>query len=255
MTKTKVNRRDFIKVSILGGSVLGGLGAINQKIQGHGETGVQTYTHNWAMVIDQSKCIGCQECEYACQASNDINPDITWNRLYQTENVAGKNTYLSVPCMHCEHAPCVSVCPVGASYYRNDGIVMMDYDRCIGCRYCQVACPYGARFFNWEAFTGDNPYVPDWGEPDVARRPRGVVEKCTFCVQRIDRGMQLGLIPGYHREATPVCVNVCPTGARMFGDLNDPNSQVSLALKGSPSYRLKEELGTAPRVYYLPMTA
>ena len=111
---------------------------------------------SWAMVIDQAKCIGCGYCTKACQASNDVSPEITWNKLYEVEDVGDKNVYLPVPCMHCEHAPCVSVCPVGASYYRSDGIVMMDYDLCIGCRYCQAACPYQARSFNWEAFTGDN---------------------------------------------------------------------------------------------------
>lgn len=207
---------------------------------------------SWAMVIDQAKCIGCGYCTKACQASNDVSPEINWNKLYEVEDVGEKNVYLPVPCMHCEHAPCVSVCPVGASYYRSDGIVMMDYDLCIGCRYCQAACPYQARSFNWEAFTGDNPVVPDWGEPDVERRPRGVVEKCSFCFQRIDRGLTAGLTPGVDEAATPACVNACPQGARVFGDLNDPESKVSKLLKSNPSYRLREELGTGPRVYYLP---
>jgi len=142
---------------------------------------------------------------------------------------------------------------VGASYYRDDGIVMMDYDKCIGCRYCQVACPYDARSFNWEAFTGENPAVPEWGEPEVERRPRGVPEKCSFCYNRIDRGMSVGLVPGVDAEATPACCVVCPTGARAFGDLNDPHSNVSQILKNHPSYRLRENLGTNPRVYYLPV--
>ncbi|OGO40914.1 MAG: hypothetical protein A2Z03_03140 [Chloroflexi bacterium RBG_16_56_8] len=154
--------------------------------------------------------------------------------------------------MHCEKAPCVEVCPVKASYYRDDGIVMMDYDRCIGCRYCQVACPYNARAFNWKAFTGPNPAVPEWGQPEVERRSRGVPEKCSFCYQRIDRGLELGLTPGLDPDATPACCVVCPTGARFFGDLNDPDSNVSLALKDNASFRLRENLGTGPRVYYLP---
>jgi Fe-S-cluster-containing dehydrogenase component len=146
----------------------------------------------------------------------------------------------------------VEVCPVKASYYRADGIVMMDYQRCIGCRYCEVACPYGARAFNWESFTAPNPAVPKWGQPEVARRPRGVVEKCSFCYQRIDRGLALGLKPGVDEEATPACVVACPVGARFFGDLNDPESPVSKILAETPSYRLREDLGTRPRVYYLP---
>ena len=132
---------------------------------------------------------------------------------------------------------------------------MMDYDRCIGCRYCEVACPYGARSFNWKKFDGPNPAVPEWGEPEVPRRPRGVPEKCAFCYQRIDRGLQLGLEPGVDEDATPACVVVCPTKARIFGDLNDPNSAVSKLLKTNPHFRLREDLGTGPRVYYLPVKA
>ncbi len=154
--------------------------------------------------------------------------------------------------MHCEHAPCVEVCPVGASYRRADGIVMMDYDKCIGCRYCEVACPYGARAFNWKEHTEPNSAVPTWGEPEVPRRPRGVVEKCSFCAHRIDRGLAAGLTPGVDAAATPACVNACPVGARKFGDLNDPASEVSVLLANHASYRLREDLGTAPHVYYLP---
>ncbi len=208
--------------------------------------------HRWVMVIDQDKCVGCGRCTLACRASNDVRPEISWNVVLATGKVGDKDVFLPRPCMHCEHAPCVEVCPVEASYRRPDGIVMMDYDRCIGCRYCEVACPYGARSFNWEAFTGPNPAVPMWGEPEVPRRPRGVPEKCSFCFNRVDRGLELGLTPGVDEEATPACVNVCPMGARAFGDLNDPKSNVSKLLANSPSYRLREDLGTAPHVYYLP---
>ena len=138
-----------------------------------------------------------------------------------------------------------------ASSYRPDGIVKMDYDRCIGCRYCEIACPYGARSFNWKQFDGPNPSVPEWGQPEIPRRPRGVAEKCSFCYQRIDRGLALGLTPGIDEDATPACVVVCPVGARLFGDLNDPESNVSKILHGRTSYRLREDLGTSPRVYYL----
>ena len=157
-----------------------------------------------------------------------------------------------LPCMHCENAPCVDICPVGATYHRADGIVMMDYERCIGCRYCQLACPYGARSFNWETYTGENTAVPEWGEPEIERRPRGVVEKCSFCFHRIDRGLAEGLTPGVDRQATPACVAVCPVGARIFGDLNDPDSPVSQALAKYPAVQLRQGLGTEPRVFYLP---
>lgn len=253
-TKT-INRRSFLK--ILGGStglmtVLGGFIKLAPTKAGGEHSSSEAGEHSWAMVIDQEKCNGCGYCIKACKASNDVAPDITWTDLYKVNDIGEKDVYLPVPCMHCEHAPCVSVCPVKASYYREDGIVMMDYEKCIGCRYCQVACPYGARSFNWEAFTGENPEVPAWGEPDIERRPRGVPEKCSFCYQKIDRGLQLGLTPGVDRSATPACAVACPPGARIFGDLNDPESNVSKALRNSPSYRLREELGTGPRVYYLP---
>ena len=250
MTENNFSRRDFIKLTAVGIAVAAGVNAITKVEASEGVKG----KYQWAMVIDQSKCTGCDQCSLACQAHNDINPDIQWNKVLDAGEINGKKVYLPSPCMQCEHAPCVEVCPVGASHYRDDGIVMMDYDRCIGCRYCQVACPYDARAFNWEAFTGKNPAVPKWGEPEVERRPRGVPEKCSFCYNRIDRGMAVGLVPGVDAGASPACVAACPTGARAFGNLNDPNSNVSRSLRKHPSYRLRENLGTGPRVYYLPAT-
>ena len=250
MSEKGINRRDFIRLSAVGVTAVSlenRLKLKKRKGKPQGES-----AHRWAMVIDLAKCIGCGDCTLACQAHNDVSPDIVWNRLIESGLVNGKPVPTPVPCMHCQNAPCVDICPVGATYHRADGIVVMDYDRCIGCRYCQMACPYGARSFNWEQFTGDNPTVPAWGQPEVERRPRGVVEKCSFCFQRIDRGLQNGYMPGVDREATPACVNACPVGARLFGDLNDPDSPVSQALARHPSYRLREDLGTAPRVYYLP---
>jgi len=216
----------------------------------------QPSPHHWAMVIDQGKCVGCDLCLAACHAYNDTPPNISWSRVEEVAPTAdGRRVFRPTPCMHCEDAPCVEICPVGATYHRYDGLVMMDYDRCIGCRYCQLACPYGVRHFNWEAFTGPNPDVPAAGHPEVPRRPRGVVEKCSFCVQRIDRGLAAGLTPGRDPDATPACVVACVYGARTFGDLNDPESMVSIALRQRPdAYRLREELGTGPRVYYLPAT-
>lgn len=256
MSTRLLKRRDFIKLIIAGLGTLGGIQFL-QSLQADryrvaaAET-VGESTHQWAMVIDQTKCTGCGYCTNACRAHNDIPPEISWNRVIKAGQTNFKDVFVPRPCMQCQHAPCVEVCPVGASYYRGDGIVMMDYEKCIGCRYCEVACPYGARAFNWQEFTGDNPAVPTWGEPEVARRPKGVVEKCSFCYNRIDRGLAAGLTPGKDDEATPACVVACPVGARKFGDLNDPDSEVSMLLKKYPSYRLREDLGTGPRVYYLP---
>lgn len=242
-----LNRRDFLKLAGLGTAVVAGLELVRDANASNAAAG----EHQWAMVIDQSKCTGCEHCVMACRAHNDVPPDITWNPVIASKTVDGKQTYISRPCMQCAKAPCVDVCPVGASYYRDDGIVMMDYDKCIGCRYCEVACPYNARSFNWKTFDGENPAVPAWGVPEVERRPRGVPEKCAFCYQRIDRGMELGLTPGIDEAATPACVGACPTGARTFGDLNDHESAVSKLLAEHPNFRLREDLGTGPRVYYL----
>ena len=248
MDKPNMKRRDFLKVAALGSALVGGLRLV--RLTSASETG--SSPHKWAMVIDQSKCIGCGYCTLACRAHNDVSPDISWNRVLEAGNVGDKKVFLPRPCMHCEHAPCVEVCMVGASYRRPDGIVMMDYDKCIGCRYCEIACPYGGRAFNWEAFSGPNPAVPEWGQPEVERRPRGVVEKCSFCYHRIDRGLQLGLTPGVDEAATPACVVACPVQARLFGDLNDPDSAVSQALASHAYFQLREDLGTFPRVFYLP---
>jgi molybdopterin-containing oxidoreductase family iron-sulfur binding subunit len=244
-----VDRRDFLKLSMAGIAMTAAPSLIwRAALSGGPDNGHDGETasseHQWAMVIDQAKCTGCGHCTLACRAHNDVPEDISWNRIIE-DGEAG--AFLPIPCMHC-----VQVCPVGATKSRPDGIVMMDYDRCIGCRYCEMACPYGSRAFNWEEFSEDNPAVPTWGQPEVPRRPRGVVEKCSFCYQRVDRGLEFGLTPGVDKAATPACVNACPNGARLFGDLNDPESPVSLALAQNPSFRLRVEMGTGPRVYYLP---
>ncbi|MEJ2412919.1 MAG: 4Fe-4S dicluster domain-containing protein [Anaerolineales bacterium] len=244
--ETPFDRRKFIQLLVGSGVAMAGLKVARKTRASSSESGPR----QWAMVIDLEKCTGCGYCTKVCQAHNDVPPDIEWNRVTAWGNE--ENTYyLPQPCMHCKEAPCVSACPVKASYYRPDGIVMMDYDRCIGCRYCEAACPYGARSFNWEKFTDENPLVPEWGLPEVERRARGVVEKCSFCYHRIDRGLAAGLTPGVDPQATPACVVGCPVGARTFGDLKDPESAVSKLISTRVVHRLQENLGTEPRVFYI----
>jgi molybdopterin-containing oxidoreductase family iron-sulfur binding subunit len=202
----------------------------------------------WGMAVDLDRCAGCWSCGIACKAENNIPIGLWWNRI-ANEGAGGLDTpegtyphlnmgYIPIACQHCEEAPCTKVCPARATYKREDGIVVQDWDRCIGCRYCMAACPYGARVFNW----GEPERIPafDYGSQKVSARPKGTVEKCTLCVHRIDEGR------------VPACVESCPLGARIFGDLNDPESSVNVAIRERSGHRLLEDKGTRPHVYYLP---
>ncbi len=222
----------------------------------------------WGMVIDLDKCTGCQACTVACRAENNVpiagpgetekDRAIFWMDMMtvrEGELPDLKVQFMPVPCNHCENPPCIKVCPVKATHISEEGIVAQIFARCIGCRYCTTACPYTRRYFNW--------YEPAWPEemkktlnPDVSVRPKGVVEKCTFCHQRIRAVKEKARAEG--REINdndvrrlPACSASCPADAISFGDLNDPESEVSKLERSPRAMRLQEELGTRPKVIYL----
>ncbi len=212
----------------------------------------------WGMVIDLKRCVGCYACMIACKQEHFLPPDIVWCRLVIGETgkypAVTKQMY-PVLCNHCEEAACVKACPSGATTRREDGIVIVDYDKCVGCRYCLIACPYQQRTYYAD---GKKEYFPGQGltELEIIGRElyplqTGTVVKCNFCAERLDEGVKNGLEPGEDREATPACVNVCPAKARTFGDLDDPNSEVSKLIRDRKGFQLHPEYGTEPSVYYI----
>ncbi len=208
----------------------------------------------WGMVIDLTKCVACDACTVSCKAENKTPPGVNYTVVIKEEvgtypNV--REAFLPRPCMHCDNPPCVDVCPVSATWQNEEGVVVVDYDACIGCRYCMTACPYGARNFDFgEWYTEDTPKLApyetaptfEYSERRVRsdhESPVGNVRKCHFCLHRVREGL------------LPACINDCIGRARYFGDLIDPDSLVSELLRERYSFRLKEELGTQPKVFYL----
>jgi Fe-S-cluster-containing dehydrogenase component len=252
--KVTGSRRDFLKLTAaLAGAAGVAQIAVSNMTAYASSGGEEGKGPQWGMLIDINLCIGCQYCTFACEAINNLADDMRYCVVTSETTQSGEEYFLSRPCMHCQEAPCVHVCPVKATYKRPDGIVAMDYTRCIGCRYCQVACPYDARVFNWKEPIERSPQSPNFGLQEVQNRPRGVVEKCTFCTHRIDPGLERGLVPGIDPQATPACVVACPTKARIFGDLSNHESPVAKALaEAKTTIRLREELSTEPHVYYIP---
>jgi molybdopterin-containing oxidoreductase family iron-sulfur binding subunit len=215
----------------------------------------------YGMVIDTRRCVGCRACMVACKAENSTPPGVFCTVVFDQvvePRIDDKPLYMTKPCFHCEHPPCVDVCPVSATCKREqDGIVVIDYDRCIGCRYCMTACPYSARWFdfgeNYPA-TETGPLTglpsPEYGQfrrREHERSPIGNVRKCTFCLHLQDSEGR------YDRTAGrwPACARTCTGHAIHFGDFNDPDGYVSRFVRERTPIRLKEELDTRPNVYYL----
>lgn len=207
----------------------------------------------WVMVADLRRCIGCQTCTAACRHANGTPPGVQWRRVIDIE--VGDypdvhRAFVPVGCQHCDEPACMDVCPTQATTKRPDGIVAIDYDLCIGCAYCSVACPYQARYKSVRpTYAYDVPTEDERQREDPRRL--AVATKCTFCVDRIDEGLAKGLKPGIDPEATPACVNACITQTLAFGDIDDPDSNVAQLLAQHRHFRMHEELGTGPGFYYL----
>jgi phenylacetyl-CoA:acceptor oxidoreductase subunit 1 len=208
------------------------------------------------MAIDLRRCVGCQTCTAACKHANATPPGIQWRRVLDIE--VGEypdvqRAFVPVGCNHCDEPACLPVCPTGATYQRPDGIVGIDYDACIGCAYCAVACPYQARSkTDLLSFAyGGKAMASEAARGNDQERRRAVATKCTFCVERIDAGLAAGQTPGVDPEATPACVNSCIAEALAFGDVEDPRSNVSQLLAHNQHFRMHEELGTGPGILYL----
>jgi phenylacetyl-CoA:acceptor oxidoreductase subunit 1 len=206
------------------------------------------------MVADLERCVGCQTCTAACKHVNATAPGVQWRKVIDLEIGSYpevRRAFAPVGCMHCADPPCMHVCPTTATRQRDDGIVTIDYDLCIGCGYCMVACPYQARF---KVMQETRAYPEGRMEHERAReQPRryAVAQKCTFCSDRIDDGLARGLTPGVDPEATPACAASCIAGALVFGDVEQPDGNVASLLRDHEHFRMHEDLGTEPGFYYL----
>jgi len=242
-----MNRRHFLGVAAgatAAASMAPGLRLVELALARTPEQAVSA-VHRWGLLIDASKCAdGCNDCVTACHDENGVvghnrpATDAQWIRTVTVkDDTTGFEQKFPLMCQHCEHPPCVDVCPTGASFRRADGIVLVDKHICIGCRYCMMACPYKARSFIHEDTTGQKPWAP---------RGKGTVESCTLCVHKVDRG-----------DGTTACAEACSKaghGAILFGDLKDPNSDISKRLKSAPSTQIRPDLQLNTGVRYQNLT-
>ena len=235
MNDIDIHRRSFLKTSLGAAAVAIAPGMLLFDTA-HGIPQPASAKVRWGMLIDTAQCKeGCNDCVNACNKENGLSggtsaTDSQWIRKIELkENGSGRKLSLPMMCQHCEHPPCVDVCPTGASFKRADGIVLVDKHLCIGCRYCMMACPYKARSFVHEPLHDQKPDVP---------RGKGTVEACTLCVHRVDQGKQ------------PACAEACPNKAILFGDLNDPESRISRKVRSVASVQVRADLRLNPGVRY-----
>jgi len=263
-TLNGAKRRDMLKLlgRWMGGALAGATVLKAGEVAASASSPKVVTNHRYGMVIDTRRCVGCKACVVACKAENKTPPGVAYTVVLDgvlEPRVEDKPLFMTKPCFHCETPACTVVCPVGATFKRTqDGIVVVDYDRCIGCRYCITACPYGARYFdygeNFPAVAQNTAYaaVPSPEMRQFRRRakgksPIGNVRKCTFCLHLQDQQGE------YNKEAGrwPACAKTCTGHAIYFGDFMDSESDVSRLLRERPAIRLKEDLGNEPNVYYL----
>jgi molybdopterin-containing oxidoreductase family iron-sulfur binding subunit len=220
----------------------------------------------WGMVIDLDKCTGCGACSVACRVENNIptvgDEQVEKGRNLEWMNIIAeqeghypevKTRFIPKPCMHCDDPPCVKVCPVMATYVGEGGIVAQVFNRCIGCRFCMAACPYTAKTFNWADYGSDVESSARKNE-DVSVRQKGVVEKCTFCHHRLLKAKDQARFEKRRmrpEEYTTACQDSCPAKAIYFGDLDEHGSEVNKLSESPRAFRLHEEIGTKPKVFYL----
>lgn len=264
---TDLNRREVVaRLMKIGAAslaaALAGGASLAPLVNAVADSGETRRKHRYGMVIDTRRCVGCDACVAACKQENKTPPGVSYTVVLEHglgERPDDRPLFLTKPCFQCEHPPCVPVCPVGATFKRSqDGIVVVDYDRCIGCRYCIVACPYQARFSdfgdNYPAVEEETPWArvpsPEYRQFRVredGKSPEGNVRKCTFCLHLQDENGEYDKAAG----RWPACAKTCTGKAIHFGDFNDPESEVSRLIRERQPVRLKEELGTEPNVYYL----